>query len=61
MGAPAHKQTTIPKLIWKCVTIINECAKRPSKFVKLMNKQYKYKYSISLLKLLIATIGFDIT
>lgn len=41
--------------------IINECAKRPSKFVKLVNKQYKYKYSISLLKLFIATIGFDVT
>lgn len=60
MGAPAHKQTTIPKLIGRRVTIINECAKRPSKFVKLMNKQYKYKYSISLLQLM-ASIGFDIT
>lgn len=60
MEAPAHKQTNIPKLIGRCVTIINECAKRPSKFVKLMNKQYKYKYSISLLQLM-ASIGFDIT
>lgn len=36
------KGINIPKIIKSCVVGINECGKRPTKFVGLINKHYKY-------------------
>lgn len=36
------KGINIPKIIKSCVVGINECGKRPAKFVGLINKHYKY-------------------
>lgn len=36
------KGINIPKIMKTCVVGINKCGKRPTKFVGLINKQYKY-------------------
>lgn len=43
---PAHKGIAITKFLESCFVGINECGKRPSKFVEPINKTTDMRFSV---------------